>query len=500
MTDSSLTHLLRTRRFWPLCAAQACGAFNDNLVKNALVVLALLHAGAAGPVIVAASAGLFILPYVLLSATAGQLADRFDKARLIRIMKVAELVLLTVCGFGLWRESIPVLLLVLVALGVQATFFGPLKYGILPDHLRDEELVGGNGLIEATTFVSILLGTVAGGGLVLLPGGPLLVAATGLGVGCIGLACAGFIPAAPPTAREVAVRWNIARETIALVQHARAQRGIWLPILALSWFWTVGATVLAEVPVVATVTLGAPGQLVTVFLTAFTVGVGLGSIGCALLLKGEVSARHVPLAAIGISLFTFDFARACETAHGLTSIAAFLTAPAGWRMLIDLLLLAGCGGLYSVPLYALVQERADPAFRARTIAANNVMNAAFMVVGAGVAAALAAEAVPAGHILAVLAVINLGAVFCTLLLLPYSALRWLARQYLRLFHGLTVSGLEHYPPPERRAVVVVNHLSLADGPVIAGALPGTPVFAVDRQIAQRWWAKPFFAGTEWLPR
>lgn len=494
--STGLAGLLRTRRFWPLCAAQACTAFNDNLVKNALVVLALMRAGAAGPIVVASSAGLFILPYVLLSATAGQLADRYDKARLIRIMKLAELALLVVCGFGLWRESIPVLLLVLVALGVQATFFGPLKYGILPDHLRDEELVGGNGLVEATTFVSILLGTVAGGGLVLLASGPLLVAATGLSIALLGLATAAFIPPAPPRALDILLRWNILRESIGLVRHAREHRGVWLPILALSWFWTVGATMLAEVPVVATVTLGATGQLVTLFLTAFTVGVGVGSIGCAVLLKGEVSARHVPLAALGISLFTFDFAASCAGAQGLTTVSAFLAAPAGWRMLADLLLLAACGGLYSVPLYALIQERADPAFRARTIAANNVMNAAFMVAGAGVAAALAAGAVPAPRILAVLAFINLGAVFFTVLLLPYTALRWLARQYLRLFHGLSVRGLEHYPPPDRRAVVVVNHLSLADGPVVAGALPGVPVFAVDRQIARRWWAKPFFATAE----
>jgi acyl-[acyl-carrier-protein]-phospholipid O-acyltransferase/long-chain-fatty-acid--[acyl-carrier-protein] ligase len=493
---TGLAGLLRTRRFWPLCAAQACTAFNDNLVKNALVVLALMKAGAAGPVIVASSAGLFILPYVLLSATAGQLADRHDKAWLIRIMKLAELALLAVCGLGLWRESIPVLLLVLIALGVQATFFGPLKYGILPDHLRDEELVGGNGLVEATTFISILLGTVAGGGLVLLPSGPLLVAGAGLGVGSLGLVTAAFIPPAPPRAREVTASWNILRETIALVGHAREHRGIWLPILALSWFWTVGATMLAEVPVVATVTLGATGQLVTLFLTAFTIGVGVGSIGCAALLKGEVSARHVPLAALGISLFTLDFAASCAGAEGLTTVSAFLAAPAGWRMLADLLLLAACGGLYSVPLYALIQERADPAFRARTIAANNVMNAAFMVAGAGVAAALAARAVAAPHILTALGFVNLGAAFFTILLLPYTALRWLAYHYLRLFHGLSVRGLEHYPPPDRRAVVVVNHLSLADGPVIAGALPGTPVFAVDRQIARRWWAEPFFTAAE----
>ncbi|MFI4983374.1 MAG: isochorismatase family protein, partial [Nevskiales bacterium] len=240
--DDARTRLLATRRFWPLCVTQACTSFNDNLVKNALVVLALIKAGAAGPVIVALSAGLFILPYTLLSATAGQLADRHDKARLIRIMKLAELLLVVVAGLGLWREDVPVLLLVLVALGVQATFFGPLKYGILPDHLRGDELIAGNGLIEATTFISILLGTIAGGGLVLLPSGPLLVAATGLAVSALGLLTASFIPPAPPTTAEVRVGRNIIRETLAVVRQAHEVRPIWLPILGLSWFWTIGAT------------------------------------------------------------------------------------------------------------------------------------------------------------------------------------------------------------------------------------------------------------------
>ena len=412
-----MTHtagLLATRRFWPLCVAQACGALNDNLVKNALVVLALARSGADGPVIVALSAGLFILPYALFSATAGQLADRHDKARLIRIMKIAELLLIVVAGFGLWRESVPVLLLVLVALGVQATFFGPLKYGILPDLLREDELIGGNGLIEATTFIAILVGTIAGGGLVLLPDGPLLVAVTGLAVSALGLATAAFIPPAPPTAAGLQVGWNIFRETAAVVRQARAIRPIWLPILAISWFWTIGATVLAEIPVVATVTLGGSGQLVTMFLTVFSVGIGVGSLLCAALLKGNISARHVPLAALGISLFTWDFAASCGAAHGLVSVAEFVAAPAGWRMLVDLLLLATCGGLYSVPLYALIQEHAAPEFRARAIGANNIMNAGFMVAGAGVAAVLAWAAVPAPRILAVAALCNLAAAAWTL--------------------------------------------------------------------------------------
>jgi acyl-[acyl-carrier-protein]-phospholipid O-acyltransferase/long-chain-fatty-acid--[acyl-carrier-protein] ligase len=247
---------------------------------------------------------------------------------------------------------------------------------------------------------------------------------------------------------------------------------------------------------VAKVTLGASGQLVTLFLTAFSIGIGVGSLLCAVMLNGRVSARFVPLAALGISLFTWDFAAACAGAHGLVSVAAFLAAPAGWRMLLDLLVLTTCGGLYSVPLYALIQEHAAPAFRARAIGANNIMNALFMVAGAGIAAAFAWAAVPAPRILAGAAVVNLAAALWTVQLLPYAVMRRLSRWYFGSFHRLSVTGLQHYPPPGEHAIVVVNHSSLVDGPVIAGCLPGAPVFAVDRQIARRWWARPLFAAAD----
>lgn len=480
--DATIISLFSTRRFWPLCVTQACGALNDNLVRNALVVLALYRAGSAGPVLVALAAGLFIFPYMLLSASAGQLADCHDKARLIRILKLAELALMGTAALGFLLDSVPVLLVVLVALGVQASLFGPLKYGILPDHLRDDELLAGNGLIEAATFIAILAGTMLGGWLILLPRGPWAISLLGLSVAAIGVLTALPIPPAPPRAREQRADWRILRVTMALVRQAHAKDAIWQPILGISWFWTLGATLVAEFPVVVRQTLHASGDVVSVLLTMFSLGIGVGSLLCARVLRGHASTRYVPVALVGISIFTWDFAAACAGARGPTP-----------RMLLDLVLLAACGGFYSVPLYTLIQERAEPEWRARMVAANNVMNAAFMVAGAAVAAGLAALGIAATRILAVTALVNLAAVIWSLRFVPTPVLLALLRGYAWRFHRIAVSGLEHYPPPGEPAVVIPNHFSYADGPLLAAFLPGEPVFAVDTLVATRWWTQPFFA-------
>jgi acyl-[acyl-carrier-protein]-phospholipid O-acyltransferase/long-chain-fatty-acid--[acyl-carrier-protein] ligase len=413
----SILALLRTRRFWPLCVTQACGALNDNLVRNALVVLALFKSGAAGPILVALAAGLFVFPYMLFSATAGRLADCHDKARLIRWLKLAELALMGVAACAFLLDSVPILLLVLVGLGVQASFFGPLKYGILPDHLQPDELLAANGLVEATTFLAILAGTIAGGWLVLRPNGALIIASAGIGVAMLGLLTALPIPPAPPRAAMQSADWHILRITIAVVRQARAERAIWSPILGISWFWTLGATLIAEFPVVAKVTLEAEGEVVSLFLTMFSLGIGTGSLLCARLLRSTASRYHAVVALLGISLFTWDFAEACAGAQGLVSPAAIVAAPIGWRILLDLVLLSACGGFYSVPLYARIQLLARPDRRARMVAANNVVNAVFMVAGAVVAAGLAAKGMAAPHILILTAVINLLAVL--------GAWRWL---------------------------------------------------------------------------
>ncbi|MFD2263140.1 acyl-[ACP]--phospholipid O-acyltransferase [Lacibacterium aquatile] len=485
--SASPSSLLRTRRFLPLLITQTLGAFNDNLFKNALVVMALFQAGQHGPMLVALAGGVFILPYALFSAAAGQLADRYDKGRLIRITKAYEVVLMAAAAAGFFTGSLPLLMLVLFGLGAQATFFSPLKYGILPDHLRDEELVAGNGLIEAGTFLGIVGGTVAGGALFALEGGPAITSAVGFVLALIGMLAAWAVPAAPSAAPDLVVSWNIPRETKKLVTLARPNRPVWLSILGLSWFWTIGAIVLTELPILSKEMFLAGQPVLTLLLAVFAIGVGIGSILCAKLLNGEVSARFVPFAAIGISLFAWDFASTAAVAGPMPDVNALIHSVRGWRMLIDLALLAACGGLYSVPLYAILQEMSAPEVRSRMVACNNIINAAFMVLGALAAAALPMLGLDAAGILIVAAIANLLVALWIAHLLPQEVFRTLFRAYFKSFHHAEVKGLENALALGERSVVVVNHLSFLDGCFLASFLPGSPVFAIDTDQAKRFW-------------
>ena len=485
--------LLQASRFLPLFITQFLGALNDNLFKNALGVMALFASAQHGSELVAIGLGVFILPYALFSSVAGELADRSEKSRLIRATKLWELGLMAVGAAGFLTASLPLLMVVLFGLGIQATFFSPLKYGILPDHLAEAELVAGNGLIEAGTFVGILAGTIVGSALVRAAPGPEIVAGLGLLVALAGLAAAWRIPPAPSAAPGLRIGWNIPRETVALIRAARGNRDVWLSALGISWFWAVGAIVLSELPVAAKDTLGGDAGLITVLLAVFSVGIGAGSVGCARLLHGDVSPRLVPFAALGISLFTFDLAHAFTAAGKLAAPEALLAAPAGWRILADLFALAACGGIYSVSLYAFLQSRAEPAARSRMIAMNNVLNAAFMVTASLVATLLAAAHLSAPRILLLAAAANLLAAMWLLRILPRTMLRSLAAWYFRRFHHAEVTGLEHYHAAGRRLVMVVNHVSLADGVLVAAFLPDAPAFAIYTLMAQKWWVKPFIA-------
>jgi acyl-[acyl-carrier-protein]-phospholipid O-acyltransferase/long-chain-fatty-acid--[acyl-carrier-protein] ligase len=382
---------------------------NDNLVRNAMIVLALFRLGIGGAGLAALAGALFMAPYILLSATAGQIADRFAKPRVIVWAKAAELLLMVATACAFVTQSVPGLCAVLAGLGVQAAIFGPVKYGILPELLAADSLVAGNGLIEGTTFLSIVAGTVLGGALVLAPHGTMLVSATGLAVALIGLAAAFRLPALPPADPGLRIGPNLFSETWRTTSDGLAARKTRLCILGLSWFWTVGATIMAELPVVARDTLAAEGHVLSLLLTIFAVGIGIGSFACPLLLRGQVSARHAPFAALGISLFLWDFSHACTAgaAHGLHDVSSVLASFSGWRILADLLLLAVSGGIFSVPLFAIIQAKAAPSHRSRIIAANNVMNALFMVAGAGAAAAMSAFGLGPAQVLAITAFANL---------------------------------------------------------------------------------------------
>ena len=421
--------LLGTRRLWPLALAQSCGALNDNLVKNAMVVLAIFQLRIGGAGLSALAGALFIAPYIILSATAGKLADRYPKPRVILACKAAEVALMLAAAAAFLTESVPALLAILAGLGVQAALFGPVKYGVLPEHLAEDELVAGNGVIEATTFLAIVAGTVAGGALILFAHGTALVSATGVVLSLVGVAAAARVPPVPAADPSLHISPNVFADTWRVVRHAASIRPIWLSVLGLSWFWTMGATLITEFPVIARDTLHGGGSVLTLLLTMFAVGVGAGSIQCARLLHGEVSARLVPFAALGISVFCWDFASAAHNAGDVATAAVALTSWSGWRMDADLFLLAACGGTFSVPLYAIIQDTAAPSERSRMVAANNIMNALFMVAGSAATAALAAAGLHAPAVLHIAALANLLVAVWIVRMLPIETRSRMLRSY-----------------------------------------------------------------------
>jgi len=392
---SSQTHLLQTRRFLPLFVTQFLGALNDNVLKNALVVLLTFQATSwttlQPEVLANLAAGIFILPFFLFSATAGQLADKFDKARLARLVKVLEIGIVLVAGAGFLIHSLTVLMSTLFLLGLHSTVFGPVKYAILPQHLKETELVGGNALIEAGTFVAILLGTLLGGLLASDSGATGLITLAGLGIAVAGYLMSRAIPGAPPPVPDLVLNLNPLTETWRSICFARENRSVFLSILGISWFWLYGALFLAQFPAYTKNILGGGETAVTLLLAVFTLGIGLGSLLCERLSGGRIELGLVPFGSIGLTLFGLDLAIASPSSPSSVETLgaiALLAQPDTWRILADLVLIGAFGGLFIVPLYALVQQRSNATHRARVIAANNIFNALFMVVGALAAALL----------------------------------------------------------------------------------------------------------------
>ena len=482
--------LMQAARFKPLFWTQFLGAFNDNLYKNALVVMLTFQSvqwTTLRPEILAnLAAGLFILPFFLFSATAGQLADKYDKAWLARQTKLLEVLIMGVAAAGFFIHSLALLLAALFLLGLQSTLFGPVKYAILPQHLKEEELVGGNALVEAGTFVAILIGTLAGG---LLAGAgldPLWIAGAGLLVAVIGYFASRGIPVAPAPAPMLKINPNPLTETWRNIGFARENRTVFLSILGISWFWLYGALFLAQFPAFGKDVLGGGEGAVTLLLAVFTVGIGIGSLLCERLSARHVELGLVPFGSIGLTIFGLDLALASML---LAPVAAAAPLPVGallaqattWRIMADLLLLGLFGGFFIVPLYALVQLRSAPEQRARIIAANNILNALFMVVGALAAAGLLGAGLSIPLLFAVAAVCNAVVAAYIYGLVPEFLLRFLAWLLIHTLYRVKQRGVQHIPH-EGAALVVCNHVSFVD-PVILMAVSPRPIrFVMDHRI------------------
>ena len=381
--------LLKTRRFLPLFLTQFLGAFNDNAFKNALIILITYHAAGKVSVdprlLVTASAGIFILPFFLFSALAGQMADKFEKSRMIRIVKLVEIPLMLAAVAGFYLENYWLLMGILFCAGVHSAFFGPLKYSVLPDHLHKDELVGGNALVEAGTFLAILLGTIAGGVFVLRDGGITIVSLLLTGVAVAGWITSRQVPSTSAFSKELKLNFNIFTATWRITKEAMGERSVFQSIIGISWFWLVGFTFLAQFPLYARDILGADQNIVTLFLTIFSVGIALGSLACNKLMKGKVSSAYIPLGAFGMSAFIAFLCAASPTAAAhteLIGLSAFIAKPESWLITGSLLGIAVFGGIYIVPLYTIMQTTCAPTHRSRTVAANNILNALFMVLGA----------------------------------------------------------------------------------------------------------------------
>ena len=486
MSSHNQFALLRQRRFGPFFWTQFLGAFNDNVFKNALVIMLAFHAVDMTTIdsntLVNLCAGLFILPFFLFSATAGQLADKFERSRIIRWVKLLEIGIMLIAAAGFHQRSLGLLIGALFLMGLHSTVFGPVKYAIVPQHLKPEELVGGNGLIEMGTFLAILLGTIFGGLLIAGSNGPALVSAVAIAVACFGYLTSRGIPHSPAASPELKINWNPLTETWRNFAHTRSNRTVYLSILGISWFWFYGATFLAQFPNYCKQVLSGDEHVVTLLLTAFSVGVGAGSLAFERLSGKKVEIGLVPFGSIGLTLFALDlyFASPSGAPGALVGPAGFLQH-GGWRIVADLVAIGVFGGFYIVPLYALIQSRASPGHLSRIIAGNNILNALFMVASAGMSIALLQAGVTVPQLFLVTALLNAAVALYIYTLVPEFLVRFLIWLLTHSVYRLDKQGLEHIPE-DGPAVLVCNHVSFVDALVIAAACPRPIRFVMDHNI------------------
>jgi len=468
----SQLHLLVERRFWPLFWTQFLGAFNDNVFRNAIAILVAYRSmtmlGFESDTLVVAFPGIFILPFFLFSATAGQLADRVVKAYMIRGVKLAEVGIMSLAGVGFAVGSLPVLVGVLFLMGLQSAFFGPAKYSILPDLLDERSLVGGNALVETGTFLAILLGTICAGVLADLKADwTSWVGVVVVSVALTGLLASVAIPRTPPASPTLKIDFSPVKPTREILAVASSHRTIKLTILGLSWFWFLGAAFLALLPVFTKDVLGGDKPVLTMFLAVFCVGIGIGSLLCERLSHRHLELGLVPLGSIGISLFAVDLGIASGKYPGLPGAAELLRIPAYFgmasseRIVVDLCLIAVFSGFYTVPLFTLLQQRPDPAVRSRVIAANNIVNSLFIVAASASLMGLLAIGVTIPHIFIVLAVLNAAVAVYIYTVIPEFMLRFFAWCVANVSYRIRISGQEHIPA-QGPAVLVANHVSFVD--------------------------------------
>ena len=499
--------LLKTRQFLPFFLTQALGALNDNVFKNALMLILTFSAAQALPwdinLVMNLAAGLFILPFFIFSAGAGVLADKIEKSQLIRFTKLAEITIMVLATLAFYFEQYLLQLGILFLMGTQSAFFGPVKYAILPQLVKPKALVGANALVEMGTFLAILIGTITGGILAGWDNATTAISATVVVLAIIGYLIATKIPAVSVDSKNAATPWRFRpiRQTIEVIKISKQNEGIFLSIMAISWFWFLGASYLTQFPNYAKSYLGGDNTVVTALLVAFSVGVAIGSLLCERLSGKQVELGIVPIGSIGLTIFGIDlfFASPQSISTSLLTLSQFLEQAHAWRILIDLSFIGLFGGFFIVPLYALLQQRAKENERAKVIAANNIFNAMFMVVStiAGIVFLSIMElSIP--QYFCCIAIMNVVVCVYVYRQLPEFLLRFVIWLLSHTMYRVKHQGFDNMPE-EGAAVLVCNHVSFVDSMLIAGAIRRPVRFVMDRRIYNTRGLHWFFKAAKTIP-
>ncbi|MFK8039859.1 MAG: MFS transporter [Rickettsiaceae bacterium] len=504
--------LLKDIRFLPLFIVQACGCFNDSIMKNALIImitykLSCQFSGYAKFLVLLANAA-FIIPFVLFASIAGYFADKFERKYIVNIIKACEILIVCLAIYGFNNNDVICLFIAICLMGVHSTFFGPIKYALLPDHLNSNELLMANGLIEASTFITILLGTLIGG---LYTNFPNFVIISMLCTSIVGLLSSVVLPKSNNYNSNLRIKFNIIRDTSEMISYAYHKKQLYLSILAISWFWFIGATILAQIPSLVKDILVADENVANLFLAVFSIGVGAGSLGCTKIFGHKINTQFIFLAAFGISLFCIDlfFASRISAANykpdELRSILIFLSKVHNWRIVIDLFGMAVIGGIYLVPLFAVMQYFTSPSHRSRVIAINNLINSLFMVASTVILSALFYFNFSVPSAILFISICNIFVSYIIYKLTPeadnvlHYCFKWIFRILFDFLYKIEINGISNFHKAGKRVVIIANHVSYIDPALIATYLPEKVSFVINKTQSERWWVRPFLKLSKTFP-
>lgn len=510
--ESNRLYLFRDMRFLPIFIIQFCGCLNDNVLKNALIILITYQLSTqlpvSAPVLILFANTIFVLPFIIFASIAGQVSDKYERSSLVKIIKLLEIIIILFAIYGFMHSSLAILFLSILFMGVHSTFFGPIKYSVLPDHLHKGELLGANGFIEASTFISILIGTIIGGYYTINGN---LITIILLFVAIIGFVASYFLPESNNANSEVKVSFNILRESLSMINYAKTKKQLYLAILGISWFWFISAAILAQIPSLAKETFGADENVANLFLATFSIGVGVGSFLCSRIFENEITTKYVFVSAVGISIFGIDlfFASRISMIHyepeQLKSLYVFLSKKHNWRILIDLFFMSAIGGLYIVPLFAVLQYFSPPAHRSRIIAINNFINSIFMAGSTIILSLLFYWGYSVTFVILFVSLLNIVVAFYIyklipeLKIVPFSVIRGIFKFVFDLMYNVEVKGIENFYQAGERVVVIANHISYLDPPLLASYLPGELTFAINTTTSKVLWVRPFLKMARALP-